>query len=61
MLYCIVLFLVYIYMCVKEDGLRLRLRFLWGEFWGETQGGPGLQIDNDNDKYTKTKTKYRVK
>ena len=52
-------------MCVKEDGMRVKTKtktktkVSLGEFWGETQGGPGLQIDKA--KYTKTKTKYKAK
>lgn len=45
--------------------VKTKTKVSLGEFWGETQGGPGLQIDNRYSKAkhtkTKTKTKYRVK
>ena len=46
------------FICIKNLGS------LGGNFWGETQGGPGLQIDNTvsvSEYKAKTKTKYRVK
>lgn len=63
---CYVVPCIYLHSMV-ELRLRLRLRFLWGNFLGETQGGPGLQIDKDNRyskakvKYTKTKTKTKYR
>ena len=43
--------------------VKTKTKVSLGEFWGETQGGPGLQIDNrySKAKVKYTKTKYRVK
>ena len=62
--------MLYIFTCMlKRMRVKTKTKVSLGEFWGETQGGPGLQIDNrySKAKYrvkqtkTKTKTKYKAK